>query len=139
MTAATKVTWAKLARAILPCTASGTPPPRKAAAAAVVTAAASTPTENVARGNVLADRDRARPTVTPGDVEVTVDIDWFLSLTAVPCAPLTMSTNGEDRFDTWSSTFLPDLQPAPGQGTTPVENRAAQRLQARPRGLVCAS
>jgi hypothetical protein len=38
--------------------------------------------------------------VTPGDVEVTVDIDWFLSLAAAPCAPLTMSTNGEDRFDT---------------------------------------
>ena len=41
----------------------------------------------------------ARP-VKSGDVEVTVDIDWFLSLTAVPCAPLTMSTNGEDIFDT---------------------------------------
>jgi hypothetical protein len=65
-----------------------------------VTAAASTPTETVARGNVFANRDRARPTVTSGDVEVTVDIEWFLSLTAVPCAPPTMSTNGEDRFDT---------------------------------------
>ena len=80
MTAATKVICAKLARAILPCTASGAPPPRKAAAAAVVTAAASTPTETVARGNVFANRDRARPTVTSGDVEVTVDIEWFLSL-----------------------------------------------------------
>jgi hypothetical protein len=65
-----------------------------------VTAAASTPREKVARGNVLAHRDRVRPTSTPGDVEVTVDIDWFLSLAAAPCAPLTMSTNGEDRFDT---------------------------------------
>ncbi len=76
------------------------PAPRKAAAAAVVTAAASTPAENVARGNVLVNWDRARPTVRSGAVEVTVDIDWFLSLTAVPCAPLTMSTNGEDIFDT---------------------------------------
>lgn len=106
MTAATKVTWAKLARATLPCTASGIPPARKAAAAAVVTAAASTPSANVARGNVLVNPGRARPTVMTGDVvmsgdvEVTVDIDWFLSLTAAPCAPLTMSTNGEVRFDT---------------------------------------
>ena len=99
MTAAMKVTWAKPASGILPWTASGTPAARRATAPAVVTAAARTPTETVVRGSVLVNRDGAGSTATSGEV-VTVDMSRFLSLAAVPCAPLTMSTNAEAGFDT---------------------------------------
>ena len=78
---------------------SGTPAARMATAPAVVTAAARTPTETVVRGSVLVNRDGACSTVISGEV-VTVDMVGSFSLAAVPCAPLTMSTNGEAGFDT---------------------------------------
>jgi hypothetical protein len=53
----------------------------------------------VVRGSVLVNRDGACSTVISGEV-VTVDMVGSFSLAAVPCAPLTMSTNGEAGFDT---------------------------------------
>ena len=106
MTAAMKVTWAKPASGILPCTASGTPAARRATAPAVVTAAARTPTETVVRGSVLVNRDGACSTVISGEV-VTVDMAGSFSLAAVPCAPFTMSTNGEAGFDTEAQKRAP--------------------------------
>ncbi len=73
LTAAMKVSWAKAASGILPCTASGIPAARRTAALAVVAAAASTPAVAVARGSVLVRRERACLTVVSGEA-VTVDI-----------------------------------------------------------------
>ncbi len=55
-------------------------------------AAAKTPTEAVARGIVLVNREGAFLTVVSEGV-VTVDTGWFPFMAAMLSAPLTMSTN----------------------------------------------